>query len=546
MIRNILLARDEFYFNNRWKSAFIEFQLQMGDYRLNNASSSSSSDFSSSSSSDFLSSSSSDFSSSSSSSSIESDLVKVDFYNNETLVIEDAITSFNTATGYYEIIYKSGLRSFDFYGSGFPEIDGTYNEIENKNYYEHVGITPGGTQITYRIFKDENSKVWYLSQVLPESTDETLITTDVYFKENFIEYGDIPIPPFRFESSNQLREQKPFIIWKTTSQDSSSSSATSASDYDDVTLATKMVVKIGNDSKEAYLNFIFDEFQSAGNADCIIDDITFNQQKIAMAYDNKKNNKHVFVNLADNAAISNNEADSSSSSSSECATVKRLVLRNDGSQDNNIADNYQDLIDDNGQTELITLDSLNFYSNYIKNGIIEINRKGDTIDYKLYEAVTKGAKKQLTFSTLNEDADNIDTSRQINSVKELHFNQFNDTDYKFVYNKEKMYWEIVSLLHYNPDANTNSFMDGLNSNCNSRSAEGSSTPSVSSSSDIINGSDILSSDSHVEVFTSSSLISEISSSDSLSSDSLSSDSLSNDFIIKHDTPLTLLHKKIML
>ena len=98
MIRNILLARDEFYFNNRLKSAFIEFQLQMGDYRLNNASSSSSSDFSSSSSSDFLSSSSSDFSSSSSSSSIESDLVKVDFYNNETLVIEDAIASFNTAT----------------------------------------------------------------------------------------------------------------------------------------------------------------------------------------------------------------------------------------------------------------------------------------------------------------------------------------------------------------------------------------------------------------------------------------------------------------
>jgi hypothetical protein len=37
MIRNILLAKDEFYFNNRLKSSFIEFQLEMSNYVMCNA-----------------------------------------------------------------------------------------------------------------------------------------------------------------------------------------------------------------------------------------------------------------------------------------------------------------------------------------------------------------------------------------------------------------------------------------------------------------------------------------------------------------------------
>jgi hypothetical protein len=36
MIRNILLAKDKFYFNNRLKSSFIEFQLEMSNYVMCN------------------------------------------------------------------------------------------------------------------------------------------------------------------------------------------------------------------------------------------------------------------------------------------------------------------------------------------------------------------------------------------------------------------------------------------------------------------------------------------------------------------------------
>jgi hypothetical protein len=36
MIRNILLAKDKFYFNNRLKSSFIEFQFEMSNYVMCN------------------------------------------------------------------------------------------------------------------------------------------------------------------------------------------------------------------------------------------------------------------------------------------------------------------------------------------------------------------------------------------------------------------------------------------------------------------------------------------------------------------------------
>jgi len=79
-----------------------------------------------------------------------------------------------------------------------------------------------------------------------------------------------------------------------------------------------------------------------------------------------------------------------------------------------------------------------------------------------------------------------------------------------------MYWEIVSLLHYDPDK-TGSFIDKINVN------EDIEVDS-SSSSEIINGSESLSS----EFISSESLSSEFISSESLSSESLSSESFSSE------------------
>jgi hypothetical protein len=78
-----------------------------------------------------------------------------------------------------------------------------------------------------------------------------------------------------------------------------------------------------------------------------------------------------------------------------------------------------------------------------------------------------------------------------------------------------MYWEIVSLLHYDPDTDSDkigSFIDKININ------EDIEIDS-SSSSEIINGSEFLSSES----FSSESLSSETFSSESLSSESFSSE-----------------------
>jgi hypothetical protein len=74
MIRNILLAKDKFYFNNRLKSSFIEFQLEMSNYVMCN-----------------------------------NDFVKVNFYkydyDNENNKIKTFVSSgkanYNADTGYY-------------------------------------------------------------------------------------------------------------------------------------------------------------------------------------------------------------------------------------------------------------------------------------------------------------------------------------------------------------------------------------------------------------------------------------------------------------
>jgi hypothetical protein len=79
-----------------------------------------------------------------------------------------------------------------------------------------------------------------------------------------------------------------------------------------------------------------------------------------------------------------------------------------------------------------------------------------------------------------------------------------------------MYWEIVSLLHYDPDK-TGSFIDKINVN------EDIEIDS-SSSSEIINGSESLSSES----FSSEFLSSESFSSEFLSSESFSSESFSSE------------------
>jgi hypothetical protein len=111
------------------------------------------------------------------------------------------------------------------------------------------------------------------------------------------------------------------------------------------------------------------------------------------------------------------------------SSIKRVVKINEDYNE----DNYNNqLVEEN----LISIKELNLHSNFIKNGIIEINRKGDNIiDYKLYEATDNG-RTQITFDILGNNGHIVDNSINGNdNIKSLHYNKFNDVDYKIVYNE---------------------------------------------------------------------------------------------------------------